>query len=292
MVKTSISKSMIVILALAYLLPSANVLTAQRKTETGYDAWLRYESIEDKSAFAQFPAVVVALEDSPVIKSAQEELLRGVRGMLNRTLRIETAVPAENAILLGTISSIKKALPSFTVPGDLKDDGYILKTIKTGVQSHVIITAQNDRGVLYGTFALLRKMGIGESTVSLDQREQPYASVRMLDHWDNLDATIERGYAGKSIFFENNNVVEDLSRVRDYARMMASVGINACSINNVNANTRVITPEFLPQLARVSEVFKPWGIRLFVSIDFSSPQKLGGLSTFDPLDAGVVQWWK
>src|ERR1051325_9639340 len=114
----------------------------------------------------------------------------------------------------------------------------------------------------------------------------------MLNHWDHLDGTIERRYARASIFFANNNVVADLSRVRDYARLMASVGLNACSINNVNANPRVITAEFQPQLARVAEVFRVWGVRLFVSVDFSSPQKIGGLDTFDPLDARVAEWWK
>src|SRR5262249_25366860 len=139
---------------------------------------------------------------------------------------------------------------------------------------------------------LLRKIGLGEAIDALDERVGPFAPVRMLNHWDNLDGSIERGYAGRSIFFENDNMVENLSRVRDYARLMASLGINACSINNVNANTRVITKEFLPQLARVAEAFRPWGVRLYVSVDFSSPRKIGGLNTFDPLDPRVIDWWK
>ncbi len=146
--------------------------------------------------------------------------------------------------------------------------------------------------MLYGALALARKIDLGEPIAALDEKQIPYAPVRMLDHWDNLDGTIERGYAGPSIFFEHDAVAADLSRVRDYARLMASVGINACSINNVNANPRVITPEFLPQLARVAEAFRPWGVRLFVSIDFSSPQRIGGLPTFDPLDPRVVAFWK
>ena len=286
---------MITIAAFAYFLPVGNVFTAERKSETGYDAWLRYESINDKASkdlYAQLPAVVVSFGDSAVVKSSQAELLRGIRGMLGRTLRVEKSVATENAIMLGTIDSIKKAVPSFQAPANLNEDGYILKAVKIGAQSHLVITGSNDRGVLYGTFAFLRRLGIHEPIASLDQRQEPSAPVRMIDHWDNLDGSIERGYAGASIFFANNNVVSDLTRVGDYARLMASVGINACSINNVNANTRVITTEFLPQLGRVSDVFAQWGIKLFVSIDFSSPQKMGGLDTFDPVDPRVVQWWK
>ena len=290
-----ISKLLIAILVLAYLLPNGKAMDASRPSETGYDAWLRYESIDDKATkerYDQLPAVIVALEDTSIIKSAQEEMLRGVHGMLGRTLRVESKLPDENAILLGSFVSIKKAIPSFASPANLKEDGYVLKLIKINGHSHMVITAPNDRGVLYGVFALLRKMAVRESIEALDEHQEPYAPIRMLDHWDNLDGTIERGYAGPSIFFANNNVVEDLSRVRDYARLMASVGINACSINNVNANPRVITPEFLPQVARVAEVFKPWGVKLFVSIDFSSPQKIGGLDTFDPLDSRVAGWWQ
>ena len=125
----------------------------------------------------------------------------------------------------------------------------------------------------------------------MDERQNPYAPVRWVNQWDNLDGTIERGYAGGSIFFEHDAVVEDLGRARDFGRLMASVAINGCAINNVNANPRIIGRTFLPQLARVAEAFRPWGVRLFVSIDFASPKTLGGLDTFDPRDPRVAVWW-
>jgi alpha-glucuronidase len=281
--------------ALAPLFLSAFVLAAPPQSEPGYDAWLRYAAIDEQAArqaYDQLPAAVVAFGESSVIKAAQEELRRGVRGMLGRTLRVEPRLPAEDAILLGPLAALGKTFPALAVNADLKADGFLLKTAKRDGHSYLIVTALNDRGVLYGAFALLRRMALGESVDALDQLENPYAPIRMLDHWDNLDGTIERGYSGPSIFFANDNVVADLSRVRDYARLMASVGLNVCSINNVNANPRVITSEFLPQLARIGEVFRAWGVRLFVSIDFSSPQKIGGLDTFDPLDRRVAEWWK
>jgi alpha-glucuronidase len=263
--------------------------------ETGYDAWLRYAPIEDEAARARYdgmPACVVMLGDSEVLGSAREELIHGARGMLGRTLRVESDPRKEGAIVLGTVTAVARALPAFRPPGALGDDGYLLRTVEDGGRSYLVVAGTNERGVLYGALALLRKIGLRESIAPLDELKNPYAPVRMLNHWDNLDGTIERGYAGRSIFFEGDNVVEDLSRVRDYARMMASLGINGCSINNVNANPRVISTKFLPQLARVAGTFRPWGVRLYVSVDFSSPRRIGGLDTFDPLDPRVADWWK
>jgi alpha-glucuronidase len=269
-------------------------LASTPQSGAGYDAWLRYDSIDETArlTYDKLPAVIVSLDDSIAISTARDELIRGIRGLLGRTLRVATALPDENAIVLGTVDSIKRAIPSLDAGSGLKQDGYVLKTVAAGGKSYLVITARNDRGVLYGSFALLRKICLRDPIESLDERQDPCAPVRMLDQWDNLDGTIERGYAGRSIFFDKDNVVPDLGRVRDYARLMASVGINACSINNVNADTRVITTEFLPQLARVAAAFRPWGVRLFVSIDFSSPRKIGGLDTFDPLDPRVADWWK
>ena len=155
-----------------------------------------------------------------------------------------------------------------------------------------IITALNDRGVLYGVFAFLSKIARAESLQSLNEVQVPANTVRMVDQWDNLDGTIERGYAGASLFFENGQVRQDLSRAGEYARLLASVGINACAINNVNANPRSLEKDFLPQLRRVAEAFRPWGVRLALSVDVSSPKIIGGLPTFDPLDPRVAAWWQ
>jgi alpha-glucuronidase len=263
--------------------------------ETGYDAWLRYSAIDDARAKKQYeslPAVLVMLGDSPEIKSAQEELLRGVKGMLGRTLRAANRLPGESAIVLGTFKSISNAIPSIGRMPPLGPDGYWLKTLKVDGHTCLVVTAPNDRGVLYGTFELLRRIDLRESVSRLDAKENPYAPIRFLNHWDNLNGSIERGYAGKSIFWESNRIAADLSRVRDYARLMASVGINGCSINNVNADSRVVTTEYLPQVARVAEVFRQWGVRMLISLDFASPRKVGGIDTFDPVDPRAVEFWK
>jgi alpha-glucuronidase len=263
--------------------------------ETGHEAWLRYQHVEGVGRnYDRFPAVVITLGDTPILKSCQEELLRGLRGMLGRIERIEPIdrdALSESAVLLGTLVSIKQLDPTFSAP-TLRGDGYLLREVALKGRSRLVITAITERGVLYGTFALLRKIGLGQPVEALNEQENPYAPIRLLNHWDNLDGTIERGYAGRSIFWENNHVVSDLSTVRDYARMMASLGINGCSINNVNADARVITPEYLREVARVAEVFRAWGVQLFISLDFASPRKIGGIDTFDPLDPRAVDFWK
>jgi alpha-glucuronidase len=152
-----------------------------------------------------------------------------------------------------------------------------------------VIAGGDSTGVLYGAFALIRAKQLHET---LPKRETPYAPIRWVNQWDNLDGSIERGYGGRSIFFANGAVLADLSRAGEYARLLASVGINGCTVNNVNADVRVLSPEFLKQLARIADVFRPWGVRLSLAVDFASPQKLGGLDTFDPLDARVAEWWK
>jgi alpha-glucuronidase len=135
-------------------------------------------------------------------------------------------------------------------------------------------------------------MNLRQALDHLDEESNPRAPVRWVNEWDNLGGSIERGYGGRSIFFENGTVVPDLSRASDYARLLASIGINGCAANNVNANPKVLSPEFLPQLARIASAFRPWGVKLAISVDVSSPKAIGGLDTFDPLDARVQAWWR
>ena len=156
----------------------------------------------------------------------------------------------------------------------------------------MIVAGSTERGVLYGVFALLSKIARNENIADVNEVQQPYAPIRWVNQWDNLDGRIERGYAGRSIFFDNGAVRTDLSRVRNYARLLASIGLNGCTINNVNANPQLLTDEFLPQLARVAEALRPWGIQMAISVDFSSPKTIGGLDTFDPLDPRVAEWWR
>lgn len=273
------------------------LLTCSRilRAETGYDAWLRYEPIlnaSTRSLYDRLPAAIVTLDNSPVVSAAEGEMLRGVEGMLHRTLRAESRLPDEDAIVLASLPSLRHELPGLIAPSTLMPDGFWLKTFDSGGHSFLIVTALNDRGVLYGAFALLRRMFLQERLGRLDELQNPYAPIRWVNQWDNLDGSIERGYGGRSIFFDGGNVVPDLTRAADYARLLASIGIDGCTINNVNANPRVLASDFLPQIARVADAFRPWGVRLSIAVQFASPKTAGGLQTFDPLDPQVAAWWR
>ena len=275
-----------VILAVAYTNPALG--------ESSHDAWLRYASIGEmaRGKYVSLPAAVVVLGDSSTLGTAQGELIRGVKGMLGKTLRAGKGPPREKAIVLGTLASMQAVVPGFHAPHTLSADGFWLTSGQVRGFGCLIVTAMTDRGVLYGVFALLSKIAQSTEVTPLDEVQEPYARLRWVDQWDNIDGGIERGYGGRSIFFENGKVRTDLTRVREYARLLASIGINGCSVNNVNANPRLLEEDFLPQLARIADTFREWGIRMAVAIDLSAPKVVGGLDTFDPLDPRLGEWWR
>jgi len=272
---------------------SGTVYACPLTAESTHDAWLRYAPIEGpaRAKYASLPAVVVVLGDSPVLTTAQGELIRSVRSMLGRTLRAEKNLQRENAIVLGTLASIRAVAPEFSPRSPLGEEGFWLTAQDLHGFQCLIVAATTERGVLYGVFTLLGKMAQNADLFSLNEAQRPYAPLRWVDQWDNLDGGIERGYGGRSIFFEDGKVRADLTRVHEYARLLASIGINGCAINNVNANPHVLDDNFLPQLARIAAVFREWGIRVAISVDLSSPKVIGGLDTFDPLDPHLIQWW-
>ncbi len=248
-----------------------SLLITSVHAESGYNAWLRYQPLDKPPAL---PAVVSIANDTPILRSAQSEIIRGLRGMTGNILRATTTTPTEPAIILETRAS------------NLKPDGYQLRTDR----NNIIISATTDRGVLYGAFALLEKIALGEKIIN--ETHEPSVAIRWVNHWDNLEGTIERGYGGRSIFWDNLKSRADLTRVTDYARMLASLGINGASINNVNVNPRILATDFLPEIVRIADAMRPWGVHVALSVDFGSPQKIGGLDTFDPLDPRVIAWWK
>jgi alpha-glucuronidase len=278
-----------------YLLCGLLATAASLRAETGYDAWLRYaplDAVHTAEYHRVLPAVVVMLGDSAVSESARNELVRGIRGMLGRTLREESSLPAESAIVLGTLDEFRARAPQFHLDATLKPDAYWLKTLSLDGAHYTVITGENDRGVLYGVFGLLRKIALGNSVMNLDEKHTPYAPVRWVNQWDNPSGRIERGYGGRSIFWDDGHVREDLSRVSTYGRLLASLGINGCAINNVNADPHLVLPEYIPQIARIADAFRPWAVQVVLSVDLGSPKTVGGLGTFDPLDPKVEAWWK
>jgi len=249
------------------------LLPASLFAETGADAWLRY------TPHANVPMTFSVTGTSPVLESVRQEWTRAVRAMTGKDPRRVDA-PEEGSVEF--IVTAKSGAP----------DAFALKTAMDQGKHVTVVTAANDRGVLYGTFALLRKIQLGESIANLDEQQTPYAPVRWVDQWDNLDGTIERGYGGRSIFWDNMHARADLTRATAYARLLASIGINATSINNVNANPKLLGSDMIPEIARIADAMRPWGVHVALSIDFGSPQSVGGLDTFDPADPRVAAWWR
>jgi alpha-glucuronidase len=188
--------------------------------------------------------------------------------------------------------------------GTLDEEGFLIRNVPAGAQQRLVVTARTDLGLLYGTFHLLRLMQTGQTLTSIDLVSKPRIRLRLLNHWDNLDRSVERGYAGRSLWDWNALPKTIDPRYHDYARANASIGINGAVLNNVNANPEVLRPEYLSKIAAVAAIFRPYGIRVYLSVNFSSPLSstfdiernrkggIGDLPTSDPLDPAVRAWWK
>ena len=170
----------------------------------------------------------------------------------------------------------------------LGKEGYTIRTS----EGKTVLEAATEQGLLYATYHLLRLQAEGADCTRLDIREKPAFDIRVLNHWDNLDGTVERGYAGRSLWKWEELTDSVSARYREYARANASVGINGTVLNNVNASAEILSAGYLQKVRKLADVFRPYGIRVYLSVNFASPMKLGGLSTADPLNEGVARWWK
>jgi alpha-glucuronidase len=262
----------------------------------GYSAWLQYKKIKDTTLLEHYRKWCVNLEilgDSLVLESAKKELVCGISSMVGIKPGISDKQKPAVSILLATESSLDDQYDSDF--NQLNDDGYMIKMVKNEGKNKLLLVGKKDAGVLYAAFHLLKLMQKHESLENLDILENPLNQLRMINHWDNMDNSIERGYAGKSIFYNDNKITQDLVRIKDYARLIASVGINGIAINNVNVHkveTNLITKLLLPDVAKIADVFRAYGIKTFLSVNYASPMELGNIPTADPLNVDVRQWWK
>jgi alpha-glucuronidase len=277
--------SLIPIIALLYCF----MPVAMRAQTAADPAWLRYTALRKSAPY--LPSSIAIVGNGKLLRTSGGELARALAGG-PKAQGPTSSLPAKNAFVLGRWSAVHPLFPELRLKSPLGDDGFWLKTVMRKGAKYWLIVGASDRGVLYGTFALLGQIAQNKNVADFDDLENPSAPIRWVSQWDNLDGSIERGYAGRSIFFEDGHVRADLSRASEYARLLASVGIHACSINNVNADPRLLRPDYLAQLVRVADVFRQWGIQLAISVDLSSPVSAGGISTFDPLDPKVIAWWK
>lgn len=278
------------LLALTALL---QLLPGGATADDGYDLWLRYRpltSAAQRSVAAHAPAIVLVGPRTAVTSAAMAELQRGVGGMLGHPARSGSAI-SDGALVLATASSLK-ALGSKLDLSGLGDEGYHLLSTRLQGKQVTLIAANADTGLLYGAFAWLRAAGTAVPLGSLNQRSAPALQRRVLNHWDNLDRTVERGYAGQSIWnwWELPDMVDD--RYADYARANASIGINGTVLNNVNAKPDILTAPFIAKAAAVADVLRPYGIKVYLSVRFSTPLELGETRSADPLLPEVATWWQ
>ncbi|WP_239616390.1 alpha-glucuronidase family glycosyl hydrolase [Cohnella mopanensis] len=268
-------------------------------TRDSYEAWLRYAPLHPDQAKEYAPwcetVVVASSGHAQLVATACEELTNGIGSMFGRKPQEVRNTDRERFLLIGTLDSadLQGILDEAEMEA-LGEEGYVLRTVEQPQRRFIAIAGRTDKGALYGAFHFLRLLQTGQRISDLRVVEKPAAKLRMINHWDNMDGSIERGYAGRSLFFHRGTFVADWKRIRDYARLMAAVGLNAISINNVNVHeteTRLIAPELLPSVAKVADVFREYGVRIYLSINFASPIQLGGLTTADPLDPQVREWW-
>lgn len=258
--------------------------------DNGSKLWLRYQPATTKeSSLVQFSSVV-CLEKGNLLRSATNELKMAYSEMIGKEMPV-SVVPQSNSLLLGTLQN--KYIRSLNIGKELAQlgsEGFVIRRVKLNTDSCTVIASAGEQGVLYGVFHLLRMLQT--NSCSFNVKEHPSYKVRVLNHWDNLDGSVERGYAGHSIWKWDELPATTSPRYAEYARANASVGINATVLNNVNASPEMLSTENLLKVKAIAAVLRSYNIRVYLSINFSSPKELGGLSTSDPLNADVRKWWK
>ncbi|RBC37909.1 alpha-glucuronidase, partial [Xanthomonas oryzae pv. oryzae] len=273
------------------LLSGGLLATVSARAEDGYDLWLRYQPLANAAQLRDNASELVIIGDSPTLHAARDELARGLQGLLGNTPPHVDAVTRDGAIVLGAASA-----PQITAlkldTRQLGREGYLIRSANGDGHRITLIVGGSDIGVLYGTFYLLRLLQTGKSLAALDVRASPRLQLRMLNHWDNLDGLVERGYAGASLWNWQTLPGYLDPRYTDYARANASLGINGTVLNNVNAKAWSLTPHYLDKAAALATVFRPYGVGVFLSARFSAPIEIGGLKTSDPLDPQVQRWWR
>ncbi|MBU3072333.1 alpha-glucuronidase family glycosyl hydrolase [Clostridium estertheticum] len=257
-----------------------------KESSSLYNCWLNYDKeVTLSDEIKEILKTIQLNEEGIIINTAVKELSRAIKKLIGKTPEI-----------------IKDTMLSHIYLGKLKDKtiklvpgGFSIKKSTLNQKNIIEILGKDENGILNGVFSFIRAIYTGSNINEINIVDNPRNMVRMINHWDNMSGDIERGYAGESIFFKDNHIVENKSRIRDYARLMASVAINGIVINNVNVHkqeTKLITDELLPEVKKIADIFREYGIKLYLSVNFASPMEIGGFLTADPLDGSVSTWWK
>ena len=261
-----------------------------------YNLWLGYSKIEDEQLLKNYRIAAGSIcfeKDGEITETAQQELTRGLKCMLDQTPVFTDTFEISTTLIVAKRSKLDEAVLNALTsdPDHIGKEGFIIETVPWQGRELVVITAGDDSGILYATFRFLQLIQMHQDLDDLSISDAPKIDLRMLNHWDNLDRTIERGYAGFSLWNWQKLPEFIDQRYIDYARANASIGINGTVLNNVNANALVLTPMYLEKVAAMANVFRAYGIKVYLSARFSAPMEIGGLKTADPLDEDVQNWW-
>jgi len=270
---------------------------ASAQAEDGYDMWLRYSPVADSGllkAYQKQLNQLVVEGDSPTLLAAKNELQRGLNGLLTKPIAVSTGKLAQHAVVIGTPenSPLIASLNLTARLAVLGAEGYLLEQTRINKRDVIIIAANTDIGVLYGSFHFLRLIQTQQTLAKLSITSVPKLQHRVVNHWDNVNRLVERGYAGLSLWDWGTLPDYKSPRYTDYARINASLGINGTVINNVNADPRLLSDQFLKKIAALADVFRPYGIKVYLSINYNSPRAFGDLDIADPLDPRVAKWWQ
>ena len=272
---------------IAALASSLLIFPAPFSAQTADQAWLRASTMEQRPVFTLEPRV---LGFGIMEQAALREMKDGNTRLLGGTSQ-SSPTPQKVEAILGTVDEVRRALPKAPVPADLAPEGYWIYWDRAAEKPRLVVAGADHAGLIYAVFALFRYIATGHDITQLELRSEPAFHIRWVDQWDNPDGSIERGYAGRSIFFEGGQVRTDLAPVSEYARLLASIGINACNLNNVNASPELLKHPNLEGIARIADAMRPWGVHVAISVAVDSPQTVGGLPTSDPRDSAVKAWW-
>jgi alpha-glucuronidase len=267
-------------------------MQATHPDEPGYELWMRYRRIENPEILAAYRDAMQAIfigTESPSLLAAKKELERGLEGLLGGLPSINPQTIPARFVFIGKMDEYFRLIRKFEFSeAMLGDEGFAI--VSDGRTIYII--GNTDIGILYGVFHFLRHLQNQQSLANLRIISKPRIKLRMLNHWDNLDGTIERGYAGYSLWDWHKLPHYLEPRYQDYARANASIGINATVLTNVNANALILTPQYLEKAAALADVFRPYGIKVFLTARFSAPMEIGGLETANPLAPDVIDWWR
>jgi alpha-glucuronidase len=268
------------------------------RADDGHRLWLGYKRIKNEALYNAYrhalQQLIFPAGTTGTLAAAKQELQKGLSGMLN-LIPVQADKLVDRQTLIIGLQGTSKFPGSNAVYDELKKigpEGFLIKSITINGKNCILITANRNNGILYGVFNFLKLLQTNQDIRHLNITDQPRINYRILDHWDNLDRTVERGYAGSSIWNWHKlpGYIDPI--YIDYARADASIGINGVVLNNVNANALSLTPEYLVKTAALANTFRDYAIRTYLSIRFSAPVEIGGLKTADPLDPKVQKWWK